>query len=38
LADLPRDEAHRADWIITTDDNTTAIARDPETLTWLMNH
>ncbi|MEU0091439.1 ArsC/Spx/MgsR family protein [Kribbella sp. NPDC006257] len=50
LADLPRDEAHRADWIarmvanpiliqrpiITTDDNTTAIARDPETLSRLL--
>jgi arsenate reductase (glutaredoxin) len=51
LADLPRDEAHRPDWIalmvanptliqrpiITTDDNTTAIARDPETLATLLN-
>lgn len=52
LRDLPRDEAHRSDWIaamvanpiliqrpiITTDDNTTAIARDPETLARLLNH
>jgi arsenate reductase len=52
LADLPRDEAHRADWIarmvanpiliqrpiITTDDNTTAIARDPETLSRLLGN
>jgi len=50
LADLPRDEAHRPEWIalmvanpiliqrpiITTDDNTTAIARDPESLSRLL--
>jgi arsenate reductase len=50
LADLPRDEAHRRDWItvmvanptliqrpiITTDDNTTVIARDPETLSRIL--
>jgi arsenate reductase len=50
VADLPRDESHRADWIkamcanpiliqrpiITTDDNTTTIARDPETLARLL--
>jgi arsenate reductase len=52
LANLPRDEAHRADWtalmvanpiliqrpIITTDDSTTAIARDPETLSRILGH
>ncbi|WP_327638520.1 arsenate reductase [Kribbella sp. NBC_00482] len=50
LRDLPRDEAHRPDWIeamatnpiliqrpiITADDNTTAIARNPETLTKFL--
>ncbi|WP_112248590.1 ArsC/Spx/MgsR family protein [Kribbella monticola] len=50
VADLPRDEAHRADWIrlmsanptliqrpiITTDDNTTVVARDPETLATVL--
>jgi len=50
LRDLPRDEAHRADWIqamsetpiliqrpvLTADDNTTAIARDPETLSRFL--
>lgn len=50
LRDLPRDEAHRADWIaalvadpiliqrpiITSDDGTTAIARDPETLSRFL--
>jgi len=50
LKSLPRDEAHRDDWIqalvstpiliqrpiLTTDDGTTAIARDPETLTRLL--
>ncbi|WP_020390195.1 ArsC/Spx/MgsR family protein [Kribbella catacumbae] len=49
---LPKDEAHRADWIealvstpiliqrpiLTTDDGTTAIARDPETLTRLLGN
>ena len=51
LKSLPRDEAHRADWIeamvtnpiliqrpiLTTDDGTTAVAREPETLTRLLN-
>ncbi len=50
LRTLPRDEAHRPDWIqamadnpvliqrpiLTADDNTTAIARDPETLTRFL--
>ena len=50
LRDLPRDEAHRADWvaalvadpiliqrpIITSDDGTTAIARDPETVSRFL--
>ena len=50
LANLPRDEAHRADWIttmvanptliqrpiITTDDNTSVLARDPETLSRIL--
>jgi arsenate reductase len=51
LADLPKDDSHRADWIealvsnpiliqrpiLTTDDGTTAIARDPQALTRLLN-
>ena len=50
LRDLPRDDAHRADWIaamvadpiliqrpiITTDDHTTAITRDPESLAQFL--
>ncbi|WP_427887710.1 ArsC/Spx/MgsR family protein [Kribbella sp. GL6] len=50
LRDLPRDAAHRADWIqaladapiliqrpiITADDDTTAVARDPETLAQFL--
>ncbi|WBQ05832.1 ArsC/Spx/MgsR family protein [Kribbella sp. CA-293567] len=50
LKTLPRDAAHRADWIealmadpiliqrpiLTTDDGTTAIARDQETLSRLL--
>ncbi|HEY4571921.1 MAG TPA: ArsC/Spx/MgsR family protein [Kribbella sp.] len=50
LEDLPRDEAHRADWIeamvthpiliqrpiLTADDDTTAVARDPETLARFL--
>ncbi len=50
LRDLPRDEAHRPDWIqamtnnpiliqrpiLTADDQTTAIARDPETLARFL--
>jgi arsenate reductase len=50
LRDLPRDAAHRADWIqamitdpiliqrpiITADDDTTAIARDPESLAKFL--
>jgi len=50
LADLPRDEPHRADWItvlaanpiliqrpiITTDDNTSIVARDPEALARVL--
>lgn len=52
LKSLPRDEAHRAEWIkalvttpiliqrpiLTTDDGTTAVARDPETLTRLLGN
>ncbi|WP_433011889.1 ArsC/Spx/MgsR family protein [Kribbella sp. CA-294648] len=52
LKSLPKDPAHRADWIeamvtnpiliqrpiLTTDDGTTAIARDPETLTRLLTN
>jgi arsenate reductase len=51
LHTLPRDEAHRSQWIeamvttpiliqrpiLTTDDGTTAVARDPETLSRLLN-
>ncbi|TDU90239.1 arsenate reductase [Kribbella voronezhensis] len=51
VAHLPRDEAHRGDWIalmaanpiliqrpiITTDDNTAVVARDPETLATVLN-
>ena len=50
LEGLPRDEAHRADWIdamvthpiliqrpiLTADDDTTAVARDPETLARFL--
>jgi arsenate reductase len=50
VADLPKDDSHRTDWIealvsnpiliqrpiLTTDDGTTAIARDPETLNRLL--
>lgn len=50
LRDLPRDNAHRADWvaamvahpiliqrpILTADDATTAVVRDPETLTRFL--
>lgn len=48
--DLPRDQAHRADWIaamvehpvtiqrpiVTADDGTTVVARDPETLDEVL--
>jgi arsenate reductase len=51
LKSLPKNDAHRADWIdamvtnpiliqrpiLTTDNGTTAITRDPETLTRLLN-
>jgi len=51
VRDLPRDDAHRADWIaamvahpiliqrpiVTADDETTAIARDPETLSRFLS-
>ncbi len=51
LRTLPRDDAHRPQWIeamittpiliqrpiLTTDDGTTAVARDPETLSRLLN-
>ncbi len=50
LRTLPRDSAHRADWIqamvttpiliqrpiLTADDNTTAVARDPQTLAQFL--
>ncbi|TDD62570.1 arsenate reductase [Kribbella antibiotica] len=50
VADLPRDEAHRSDWIaamvahpiliqrpiLTADDHTTAVVRDPEALARFL--
>ncbi|MFK4082972.1 ArsC/Spx/MgsR family protein [Kribbella sp. NPDC020789] len=50
VRDLPRDDAHRADWlaamvahpiliqrpILTADDHTTAVARDPQTLARFL--